>query len=124
MGEEYNSKNIDKALRWVEASDELRDIDRESSHMFKWFEEHAEENDIKSPQISPTENKKEKYLNKIKLLYSLLQKKGKKEEIKRLQHIKSLIETTDFLNLDVERKKIIKNNLIWCNKKYEKYLDA
>tara|TARA_Y100001963_G_C6640074_1_gene380505 strand:+ start:131 stop:502 length:372 start_codon:yes stop_codon:yes gene_type:complete len=123
MEEEYNPKNIDKALRRMENSDELREINRESSHMHKWFAEHAEDNNIES-QILPTESKKENYLNKIRLLYNLLQKKGQKEEIKHLQNIKTLIETTDFLNLNTERKKILKKNLIWCNEKYEKYLDT
>ena len=123
MEEEYNSKNIDKALRWMENSDELREIKRESSHMYQWFDEHEEYNDLK-PLKSPTKDKKEKYLNKIKLLYNLISKKGNKKELDKLDHIETLIKTTDFLNLNTELKEKIKNSLIWCNKKYEKYLDS
>ncbi len=123
MEEEYNPKNIDKALRWMESSDELREINRESSHMYKWFDEHAEDNNLKS-QTSLTENKKTNYLEKIKILYILISKKGNKKDLNKLDNIKSLIETTDFLNLNTELKEKIKQYLIWCNKKYEKYLDS
>ena len=80
-------------------------------------------NDLK-PLKSPTKDKKEKYLNKIKLLYNLISKKGNKKELDKLDHIETLIKTTDFLNLNTELKEKIKNSLIWCNKKYEKYLDS
>jgi hypothetical protein len=123
MEEEYNSKNIDKALRWMENSDELREIKRESSHISKWFDTHAEDNDIE-PLPSPTENKKENYLKKIKLLYILILKKGNKKELNKLNNIETLIKTTDFLNLSKEKQEKLKNYLIWCNKKYEKYLDS
>ena len=46
---------------------------------------------------------------------------GTKEEIHRITAIGALIETTNFLNLKPDRKKILKKNMIWCNKIYKQY---
>jgi len=32
-----------------------------------------------------------------------------------------LIESTDFLNIPPDRKKMLKENMEWCNLQYEKY---
>ena len=51
-------------------------------------------------------------------------KKGTKENIRRIIAVGSLIETTDFLNISLKQKNIIKENMVWCNKQYKKYLDS
>ena len=55
------------------------------------------------------------------LLKELADKKGTKKDLERIIAIGSLIETTDFLNISLNQKKLIKKNMIWCNSKYEKY---
>ena len=49
---------------------------------------------------------------------------GTIKEINRITAIGALIETTNFLSLKPDRKKMLKENMIWCNKTYEKYLDS
>ena len=46
---------------------------------------------------------------------------GTKDEIHRITAVGALIETTDFLNLKPDRKKTLKENMIWCNLQYDKY---
>ena len=60
----------------------------------------------------------------IELLKKLIQKNGAKSDLTRIIAIGSLIETTDFLNMSPNKKKTLKENMIWCNKKYEEYLDS
>ena len=62
--------------------------------------------------------------NAAKLLKGLADKKGTKKDLKRIIAIGSLIETTDFLNISLKQKNIIKENMVWCNKQYKKYLDS
>ena len=68
--------------------------------------------------------KKEEYLKSIELLKKLIQKNGTKSDLTRILSIGHLIESTDFLNISPNKKQKIKENMIWCNKKYEKYLDT
>ena len=65
--------------------------------------------------------KKEEYLKSIELLSKLIQTKGTKKELERTIAIGSLIESTDFLNISPDKKKTLKENMIWCNSQYEKY---
>ena len=73
-------------------------------------------------QKSAADLKKEQYLIKIESLKKLIQQKNiKKSIISRITAVGALIETTDFLNLKPDRKKILKENMIWCNKIYKQY---
>ena len=70
---------------------------------------------------SAAELKKEEYLKSVELLKKLIQKKGVEDDLTRIIAIGYLIETTDFLNIPPDRKKMLKENMIWCNLQYEKY---
>ena len=118
--DQYNSKNIDKALQRMEKSDNLKDIHRSGTNIMSFFDDNDKEYKLQKQQ-SAAELQKQKYLKKIKLLKSLAKKKGTKENIRRIIAIGSLIETTDFLNISPKQKKLIKENMIWCNKQYKKY---
>ena len=72
-------------------------------------------------QQSASELKKQEYLKSVELLKKLIQEKGTKEHLTRITAIGYLIETTDFLNLELDRKKMLKENMVWCNKLYKKY---
>ena len=114
---QYNPKNIDKALERMEKSDTLKDINRSDTNIMSFFNDIEEENHLEK-QKSAAELKKEQYLEKI------LIEKGTKDEIQRIHAIGLLIGTTDFFNLKSDRKKIVKKNMIWCNKTYKKYVDS
>ena len=121
--DQYNSKNIDKALQRMEKSDNLKDIHRSGTNIMSFFDDNDKEYKLQKQQ-SAAELKKQKYLEKIQLLSNLAKKNGTKENIRRIIAIGSLIETTDFLNIPPDKKKMLKENMIWCNKEYEKYLDS
>ena len=123
MGEKYDSKNIDKALQRMEQADELSNIQRKSTGIFQVFDDIEEEKQNRELDFK-AEMKKNKYLKKVKKLKELIDKYGTKDEIVRITSIGALIETTNFNDLDLNRKKILKQNLIWCNKKYQEYLDS
>ena len=38
-----------------------------------------------------------------------------------LKNLYKIIETTDFLNIPPDKKKMLKENMIWCNLQYDKY---
>ena len=118
--DQYNSKNIDKALQRMEKSDNLKDIHRSGTNIMSFFDDNDKEYKLQKQQ-SAAELKKQKYLEKIQLLSNLAKKNGTKENIRRIIAIGSLIETTDFLNISPKQKKLIKENMIWCNKQYKKY---
>ena len=118
--DQYNSKNIDKALQRMEKSDNLKDIHRSGTNIMSFFDDNDKEYKLQKQQ-SAAELKKQKYLKKIKLLKSLAKKSGTKENIRRIIAIGSLIETTDFLNITPKQKKIIRESMVWCNLQYEKY---
>jgi len=118
--DQYNSKNIDKALQRMEKSDNLKDIHRSGTNIMSFFDDNDKEYELQKQQ-SAAELKKQKYLKKIQLLKNLAKKNGTKENIKRMIAIGSLIETTDFLNISPKQKELIKENMIWCNKQYKKY---
>ena len=123
MEEKYNPKNINKALKWMEDADELIEIHRSGTNIMSFFDDNDKEYELQKQQ-SAAELQKQKYLKNIKLLKDLAKKNGTKENIKRIIAIGSLIETTDFLNISLKQKNIIKENMVWCNKQYKKYLDS
>jgi len=117
---QYNPKNIEEALKRMEKADELKSIYRSGTNIMSFFDDNDEEHELQKQQ-SAAELKKEEYLKSIELLKVLSKEKGTKKDIKRIIAIGSLIETTDFLNITPKQKKIIKENMIWCNLQYKKY---
>ena len=120
---QYNPKNIEETLKRMEKADELKGIHRSGTNIMSFFDDNDKEHELQKQQ-SAAEIKKDEYLKSIELLKNLAQEKGVKEDIRRIIAIGSLIETTDFLNITPDKKQIIKENMIWCNKQYEKYLDS
>tara|TARA_B100000683_G_scaffold266682_1_gene299307 strand:- start:1008 stop:1406 length:399 start_codon:yes stop_codon:yes gene_type:complete len=120
--DQYNPKNIDKALKRMEKSDTLKDIDRSNTNIMSFFNDIEEENHLEK-QKSAAELKKEQYLEKVNSLKKLVENIGTKEEINRITAIGALIETTNFINLKPNRKKMLKENMIWCNKIYKQYIE-
>ncbi len=106
----------------MEKSDELKSIHRSGTNIMSFFDENDEEYKLQKQQ-SAAEVKKDEYLKSVELLKSLIKKKGTKEDLTRITAIGLLIETTDFLNITSDRKKILKENMNWCNLQYEKYTD-
>jgi len=106
----------------MEKSDELKGIHRSGTNIMSFFDENDEEYKLQKQQ-SAAEVKKDEYLKSVELLKSLIKKKGTKEDLTRITAIGHLIETTDFLNITSDRKKILKENMNWCNLQYEKYTD-
>jgi ferritin-like metal-binding protein YciE len=119
--DQYNPKNIDKALKRMEKSDTLKDINRSETNIMSFFNDIEEDNKLEK-QKSAAELKKEQYLEKINSLKKLVKNIGTKEEINRITAIGALIETTNFLSLKPDRKKILKENMIWCNTIYKHYI--
>ena len=119
---QYNPKNIEEALKRMEKADELKGIHRSGTNIMSFFDDNDKEYELQK-QESAAEVKKDEYLKSIELLKNLAQKNGTKEDIRRIIAIGSLSETTDFLNMSPNKKKTLKENMIWCNKKYEEYLD-
>jgi len=120
--DQYNPKNIDKALKRMEKSDTLKDINRSETNIMSFFNDIEEENHLEK-QKTAAELKKEQYLEKVNSLKKLVKNIGTKEEINRITAIGALIETTNFINLKPDRKKMLKENMIWCNKIYKRYLN-
>ena len=121
--DQYNSKNIDKALQRMEKSDNLKDIHRSGTNIMSFFDDNDKEHELQKQQ-SAAELKKDEYLKSVELLKKLIQENGTKSDLTRVTAIGYLIETTDFLNIPPDKKKMLKENMIWCNKTYEKYLDS
>ena len=119
--DQYNPKNIDKALKRMEKSDTLKDINRSETNIMSFFDDIEEDNKLEK-QKSAAELKKEQYLEKINSLKKLVKNIGTKEEINRITAIGALIETTNFLSLKPDRKKMLKENMIWCNTIYKHYM--
>jgi len=119
---QYDPKHIDKALKRMEKSDTLKGIHRSDTNIMSFFNDIEEDNQLEK-QKSAAELKKEQYLEKVNSLKKLVENIGTKEEIHRITAIGALIETTNFLNLKPDRKKILKENMIWCNKVYKQYTD-
>ena len=122
---QYDPKNIDKALKRMEDADRLRSIGKQSNNtnIMSFFDDVEEEYELQKQQ-SAAEVKKDEYLKSVELLKKLIQEKGTQIESTRILAIGLLIESTDFLNIPLDVKKSLKENMIWCNKTYEKYLDS
>ena len=117
---QYDPKHIDKALKRMEKSDALKGIYRPDTNIMSFFNDIEEDNQLEK-QKSAAELKKEQYLEKVKSLKKLVENIGTPEEIHRITAIGALIETTNFINLKPDRKKLLKENMIWCNKIYKQY---
>jgi hypothetical protein len=121
--EKYDPHNIDKALKRMEKMDTLKGIHRSSSNIMSFFDDNEVEHEL-AEQKSAAELKKEEYLQSHQLLKTIITEHGTKDEFTRIRAFGLLIETTDFFTMDDERKTMIKENMEWCNKVYEKYLDT
>ena len=120
---QYNPKNIDKALKRMEDADNLKGIHRSGTNIMSFFDDNDKEHELQKQQ-SAAEVKKDEYLKSVELLKKLIQENGTKDDLTRITAIGYLIESTDFLNIPSDRKEMLKENMIWCNKQYEKYLDS
>ena len=120
---QYNPKNIEEALKRMEKADELKGIHRSGTNIMSFFDDNDKEHELQKQQ-SAAELKRDEYLKSVELLKKLIQEKGTKSDLTRITAIGYLIETTDFLNIPLDKKKMLKENMIWCNKQYEKYLDS
>ena len=117
---QYDPKNIDKALKRMEKSDNLKGIHRSGTNIMSFFDDNDKEHELQKQQ-SAVELKKQEYLKSVKLLKKLIKENGTKEHLTRITAVGYLIETTDFLNLKPDRKKMLKENMIWCNQLYKQY---
>ena len=117
---QYNPHNIDKTLKRMEDADELKAIHRSSTNIMSFFDDNDKEHELQKQQ-SLAEVKKDEHLKSVELLKTLIQERGTKSDLTRILAIGLLIETTDFLNIPSDRKKMLKENMIWCNLQYEKY---
>ena len=120
---QYNPKNIEETLKRMEKADELKGIHRSGTNIMSFFDDNDKEHELQKQQ-SAAEVKKDEYLKSVELLKKLIQENGTKSDLTRITAIGYLIESTDFLNIPPDRKKMLKENMEWCNKQYEKYLDS
>ena len=104
----------------MEDADELKGIHRSGTNIMSFFDNNDEEHKLQKQQ-SAAEVKKDEYLKSVELLKSLIHEKGTKSDLTRILAVGFLIETTDFLNIPSDRKKMLKENMNWCNLQYEKY---
>ena len=117
---QYNPKNIEEALKRMEKADELKGIHRSGTNIMSFFDDNDKEHELQKQQ-SAAELKKDEHLKSVELLKNLIQENGTKSDLTRITAIGYLIESTDFLNIRPDRKKMLKENMIWCNSQYEKY---
>ena len=120
---QYNPKNIEETLKRMEKADELKGIHRSGTNIMSFFDDNDKEHELQKQQ-SAAELKRDEYLKSVELLKKLIQENGTKSDLTRILAVGLLIETTDFLNIPPDRKKMLKENMEWCNKQYEKYLDS
>ena len=120
---QYNPKNIEETLKRMEKADELKGIHRSGTNIMSFFDDNDKEHELQKQQ-SAAEVKKDEYLKSVELLKKLIQENGTKSDLTRILAVDYLIESTDFLNIPSDRKKMLKENMEWCNKQYEKYLDS
>ena len=120
---QYNPKNIEETLKRMEKADELKGIHRSGTNIMSFFDNNDKEHELQKQQ-SAAEVKKDEYLKSVELLKKLIQENGTKSDLTRILAIGLLIESTDFLNIPSDRKEMLKENMVWCNKQYEKYLDT
>ena len=120
---QYNPKNIEETLKRMEKADELKGIHRSGTNIMSFFDDNDKEHELQKQQ-SAAEVKKDEYLKSVELLKKFIQENGTKSDLTRILAVGYLIESTDFLNIEPERKKMLKENMIWCNKQYTKYVDT
>jgi hypothetical protein len=120
---QYNPKNIEETLKRMEKADELKGIHRSGTNIMSFFDDNDKEHELQKQQ-SAAELKRDEYLKSVELLKKLIQENGTKSDLTRILAVGYLIETTDFLNIPPDRKETLKENMEWCNKQYEKYLDS
>ena len=120
---QYNPKNIEETLKRMEKADELKGIHRSGTNIMSFFDDNDKEHELQKQQ-SAAEVKKDEYLKSVELLKKLIQENGTKDDLTRILAVGYLIESTHFLNIEPERKRMLKENMEWCNKQYEKYLDS
>ena len=120
---QYNPKNIEETLKRMEKADELKGIHRSGTNIMSFFDDNDKEHELQK-QHSAAELKRDEHLKSVELLKKLIQEKGTKSDLTRILAVGFLIESTDFLNIPSDRKKMLKENMEWCNKQYEKYLDS
>ena len=106
----------------MEDADELKAIHRSGTNIMSFFDDNDEEYELQKQQ-SLTEVKKDEYLKSVELLKTLIKENGTQSDLTRILAVGFLIETTDFLNIPPDRKKMIKENMIWCNQQYEKHIN-
>jgi len=104
----------------MEKADELKGIHRSGTNIMSFFDDNDKEHELQKQQ-SLAEIKRDEYLKSVELLKTFIQEKGTNEDLTRITAIGLLIETTDFLNIPPDRKKMLKENMNWCNSQYEKY---
>ena len=107
----------------MEKADELKGIHRSGTNIMSFFDDNDKEHELQKQQ-SAAELKRDEYLKSVELLKKLTQENGTKSDLTRILAVGYLIETTDFLNIPPDRKETLKENMEWCNKQYEKYLDS
>jgi len=117
---QYNPKNIEETLKRMEKADELKGIHRSGTNIMSFFDDNDKEHELQKQQ-SAAEVQKDEYLKSVELLKKLIEENGTKEHLTRITAVGYLIETTDFLNLKPDRKKMLKENMIWCNQLYKQY---
>ena len=120
---QYNPKNIEETLKRMEKADELKSIHRSGTNIMSFFDDNDKEHELQKQQ-SAAELKRDEYLKSVELLKKLIQENGTKSDLTRIIAVGYLIESTDFLNIPPDRKKMLKENMEWCNKQYQKYLDS
>ena len=107
----------------MEKADELKGIHRSGTNIMSFFDDNDKEHELQKQQ-SAAELKRDEYLKSVELLKKLIQENGTKSDLTRILAVGYLIESTDFLNILPDRKEMLKENMEWCNKQYEKYLDS
>ena len=117
---QYNPKNIEETLKRMEKADELKGIHRSGTNIMSFFDDNDKEHELQKQQ-SAADLKKDEYLKSIELLKKIIQEKRVKKDLERIIAVGYLIESTDFLNLKPDRKKMLKENMIWCNQLYKQY---
>ena len=120
---QYNPKNIEETLKRMEKADELKDIHRSGTNIMSFFDDNDKEHELQKQQ-SAAELKRDEYLKSVELLKKLIQENGTKSDLTRILAVGYLIESTDFLNIPPSKKEMIKENMVWCNKQYAKYVDT
>ena len=80
---QYDPKNIDKALKRMEKSDNLKGIHRSGTNIMSFFDDNDKEHELQKQQ-SAAELKKQEYLKSVELLKKLIEKNGTKEHLNRI----------------------------------------